>query len=106
MEREKYGKNIFKCWTCNEYGHYTSKCPKRERKGRFKFRRPRNCLYVNEEEDEEESNQSKSEDELEFVAIKEDYLDREIKEESALISQVENKDWIIDSGCLHHMTSE
>ena len=21
VEREKDGKNIFKCWTCNEYGH-------------------------------------------------------------------------------------
>ena len=27
VEREKDGKNIFKCWTCNEYGHYASKCP-------------------------------------------------------------------------------
>ena len=49
VEREKYGKNIFKCWTCNQYGHYASKCPKRERKymGRFKSRRPKNCLYAN-----------------------------------------------------------
>ena len=29
VEREKDGNNIFKCWTCNEYGHYASKCPKR-----------------------------------------------------------------------------
>ena len=36
-----------------------------------------------------------SEDELGFVAIKEDDLDREIREESELISQVEKKDWII-----------
>ena len=40
------------------------------------------------------------------MAIKEDDLDREIKEESALISQVEKKDWIIDSGCSHHMTGD
>ena len=88
MEREKDGKNIFKCWTCNEYGHYASKYPKRERKfkGRFKSRRPRNCLYANEEEDEEEYEQSRREDELGFVAIKEDDLDREIREESVLIS--------------------
>ena len=73
VEREKDGKNIFKCWTCNEYGHYASKCPKRERKfkGRFKSRRPRNYLYANEEEGEE-SDQNMSEDELGFVAIKED----------------------------------
>ena len=37
------------------------------------------------------------------MAIKEDDLDREIREESALISQVEKKDLIIDSGCSHHM---
>ena len=74
MEREVDGKKFFKCWTCNEYGHYASKCPKREKKfkGRFKSRRCRNCLYTNEEE----SDQRKSEDELGFVAIKEDDLDK------------------------------
>ena len=40
------------------------------------------------------------------MAIKEDDLDREIREESVLISQVEKKDWIIDSGCSHHMTGD
>ena len=82
IEREVDGKKIFKFWTCNEYGHYASKCPKREKKykKRFRSRRPRNCLYVNEEEEEDESNQSRSEDELGIVAIKEDDLDREIRE--------------------------
>ena len=47
-----------------------------------------------------------SEDELGFISIKEDDLDREIREESVLISQVEKKDWIIGSGCSHHMTSD
>ena len=47
-----------------------------------------------------------SEDKLEFIAIKEDALDREIGEESVLISQVEKKDWIIDSGCSHHITGD
>ena len=71
MEREKDGKNIVKCWTCNEYGHYASKCPKRERnfKERFKSGRPRNCLYASEVE-EEEFDQNMSEDELGFVAIR------------------------------------
>ena len=27
VRREKDGKKIFKCWTCDEYGHYASKCP-------------------------------------------------------------------------------
>ena len=41
------------------------------------------------------------------MATKEDVLDREIREERALVSQVEKKsDWIIDSGCLHHMTGD
>ena len=41
-----------------------------------------------------------------FKAIKEDDLDEKIREESGLISQVEIKDWIIDSGCSHHMTGD
>ena len=32
MKREPKGNKIYKCWTCNEYGHYSSKCPKRVRK--------------------------------------------------------------------------
>ena len=63
-------------------------------------------MYANEEEEGEESNQSRSDDELGFVAIMEDDLDREIREESALISQVEKKYWIIDSGYSHHMTGD
>ena len=31
LEREVDGKKIFKCWTSNEYGHYASKSPKREK---------------------------------------------------------------------------
>ena len=112
VERKEDGKNILKCWTCNEYGHYASKCPKivRKFKGRFKSGRSRNCLYANEEEQEEEEeeefDQKMSEDELGFVAIKEDDLDKEIREESVLISQVEKKGWIIDSGCSHHMNGD
>ena len=41
------------------------------------------------------------------MAIKEDNLDREIREEIALVTQVEKKsDWIIDNGCSHHMTGD
>ena len=29
VRREKDGKKIFKCCTCNEFGHYASKCHKR-----------------------------------------------------------------------------
>ena len=89
------------------YLNHLCYCLERERKykGRFKSRRPRNCLFANEEE-EEEFDQSKSEDELGFTAIKEDDLDRDISKESALISQFEKKYWIIDSGCSHHMTGD
>ena len=31
VRREKDGKKIFKYWTCNEFGHYASKCPKKEK---------------------------------------------------------------------------
>ena len=41
------------------------------------------------------------------MAIKEDDLDREIREERALVTQVQKKsNWIIDNGCSHHMTSD
>ena len=52
MRREPNGKNFLKFWICNEFCHYESKCPKREKKSKVKFkpRRPRNCLYANEDE--------------------------------------------------------
>ena len=41
------------------------------------------------------------------MAIKENDLDREIREEGAIIFQVENKfDWIIENGCSHHVTGD
>ena len=41
------------------------------------------------------------------MAIKEDDLDREIREERALVFQEKNKFyWIIGSGCSHHTTSD
>ena len=60
-----------KCWTCNEFGHYAAKCPKREKKYKknFKSRRPRDNLYVNEDDESEERIQSESEDKLGFVNI-------------------------------------
>ena len=88
VRREKDGKKIFKCWNCNEFDHYTSKYPKREKKyrGNFKPRRDRECLYANEEDDYDEQAVSASDDEIGFVAIKE-----ESPEKIALVSEVENK---------------
>ena len=41
------------------------------------------------------------------MAIKEDDLNKEIREKIALVTQVEKKsNRIIDSGCFHHMTSD
>ena len=61
-------------------------------------------MFANENE---EFDQSGSDGELAFVAIKEDDLDREIIEERALVAKVEkNSNWIIDSGCSYHMNSD
>ena len=50
MKREPKGKTIFKCWTFNEYGHYSSKFPKRAKKFKKpnKSRMPMDCLFANE----------------------------------------------------------
>ena len=64
-------------------------------------------MCANEDEESDKKGQSEGDDELEFMAIKEDDLDREIREERALITQVEKKfDWIIDGGCSHHMIGD
>ena len=70
LKRELEGKRVFKCWTCKEYGHFASNCPKRENKYKRNFysRRARNYLYANDEEESEE--RSESEDEVGFVSIK------------------------------------
>ena len=48
-------------------------------------------MYTNEDEESDEKGQSESDDELGLVVIKKDGLDREIREEKALVSQVEKK---------------
>ena len=56
VRRELDGKKIVKCWTCNVFGHFPSKCPKREKKYKINFRprRPRDCLYANEDDESKE----------------------------------------------------
>ena len=74
VRREKGNNNIFKYWTYDEYGHYASKCPKREKKyqGNYRPRRDRECFYANEEKDSNEQVVSASDDEIGFVAIKQE----------------------------------
>lgn len=51
---------------------------------------------------DEESEHEDDNEEIMFVAIKEELFD-----EKALVSHVENSnEWIIDSGCSHHMTRD
>ena len=46
VRRDKDGKKIFKCWSYDEYGHFASKCPQREKKirGKFKPRRDKDII--------------------------------------------------------------
>ena len=78
VRREKWGKKIFKFWTCDEYGHYASRCLKREKtyKGNYKLRKDWECLYANEENDSNEQAVSASDDEIGFVEIKEEILEK------------------------------
>ena len=78
VRREKGAKKTFKCWTCDEYGYYASKFPKREKsyKGNYKHRKDRECLDENEENDSNEQELSASDDEIGFVAIKEESLEK------------------------------
>ena len=56
ITRAPNGKIIFKCWTCNEFSHYASKCPKREKKYKNNFKSwiPRDCLCANKDDEFEE----------------------------------------------------
>lgn len=74
VRRELDHKKIFKCWSCDEFGHYDSKFPKRVKKykNNFKSRKPRECLYANDDDELDERVLSESDDELGFVAIKEE----------------------------------
>lgn len=66
---------IFKYWKYNEYGHYSSKFPKRKRKYNKNPYKPRKCLFTTDEELDAcvEKFLSKSDDESDeigFVSIK------------------------------------
>ena len=87
VKREPDGKKIFKCWTCQEYGHFASKCPKRVKKYRnnFKPRRSKECSYANDEDLEDSIERTLSEsdndnfDDIGFVGF-DDNFESDIKE--------------------------
>ena len=77
MRRELKGNKIFKCWTCKEYGHYSSKCPKKVKKYKnlYKWRTQKDCLFANQEEfhvrlEEFLSESDDESDEMGFFSIK------------------------------------
>ena len=74
VRREKWGKKIIRCWICDEYGHYASKFPKREKNHNenHKPRKDRDSLHANEDNNSDEQALSVSDDEIGFVAIKEE----------------------------------
>lgn len=49
IQREPKGTKTFKYWTCNEYGHYSYKCPKRERKYKKNLYKPWKHLFTTDE---------------------------------------------------------
>ena len=64
-------------------------------------------MYANDDDELDERVLSESDDELGCVAIKDESPKKYVRQERALVSQVEKKvDWIIDSGCSHHMTTD
>ena len=86
--REPNVNKIFKCCTCNESDHYASKYPHKEKNYtiNFKPKISRYCLYENKDDESGEITQNVSDDELRFITIKEDELDKEIREEKSLVS--------------------
>lgn len=95
-KREPRGKKAFACWHCKEFGHFSYQCPKRERKVKpkkpYKSKITKDCFFVDEDDefDFKDINflDSDDEDEIVFVAIKEE---SPVKEEKRLVSHVEKK---------------
>lgn len=99
------GKLPLKCFSCNKIGHIATRCPDNENKeksNRFKSKAKKE-RYLAEGVTNNESEDSEDQ-EIAFVAIKEE---SQVISEMTLISRSHhNDDWIIDSGCTHHMTGD
>lgn len=102
------GKIPLKCFSCNWIGHIVASYPngdnkdKLERFKKFKGGNQRNYFVaVDEGVTDEESKDEENED-IVFVAVKEDVSDKK-----ALVSCFDNSnEWIIDSGSSHHMSGD
>ncbi|GLJ40699.1 hypothetical protein SUGI_0840630 [Cryptomeria japonica] len=110
--------------------HFASRCPERNARfeervkksfkpnqNRYRFKKSKQCYIEDEEGVTDDSGDELEEDstsgsgygkEWVFYTLKEDEPEPIIKnEEKALTAKVEDKnEWVIDSGCSHHMTGD
>ncbi|GLJ21945.1 hypothetical protein SUGI_0410990 [Cryptomeria japonica] len=125
LVQSKYeGKEPFKCFNCNKIGHMASRCPDRHailkeearrtykpnpeyQRYKFNKKKDKSC-YLADEGVTDDFDEDLTDNGWVFVAITEDQLTPTVQlVEQALSTKVEIKDeWIIDSGCLHHMTGD
>lgn len=96
-KREPKGRKAIVCWTCKELGHFSSQCPKREKKTKprkpYKSKITKDCFFVDKDDEFDfkminflESDDEN--DEIGFVAIKEENPEKEVKEEKVVVSRV------------------
>ena len=86
MKREPEVETFFACWTCKELVHYSSSCPKRERKTKlrkpYKSRIPKDWLFVNEHDELDlkmvnfVDSDDEEDDKIGFVVVKEESLEK------------------------------
>jgi hypothetical protein len=104
-------KSSFKCFSCNKIGYFSSKC--REIFSKYKPKYDKRYYCVDEGVTNHESDKGGSSDnEWVFISTKEDDpkpIDStsSMNVEKSLVAQIEEKnEWVIDSGCSHHMIGD
>lgn len=102
------GKLPLKCFSCNKIGHIVVNCPnydnkdKSERFRKYKGGGRRNCLVTVDEGITDEEYEDEENEDIMFVVVKE-----EVSDQKSLVSRINNSnEWIIDSGCSHHMIGD